>query len=74
LYIDDRGPNKDIITNVEIRNAKLPSKLLFLKIFVSPYLIPIIAAKESEIVIVKSDETIICLLSKNKNINEQPSR
>ena len=71
---DNVGPNKNIITIVETKNAKLPSKLLSLKIFVSPYLMPTIAANESEIVIVKSEETMRCLFSKNKKINEHPRR
>ena len=46
------------------KKAKLPSKLLPLYIFVFPYLIPIIAAKESEMLIINSEERMIDLSSK----------
>ena len=57
-----------------IKKALLPSKLLLLYIFVFPYFMPIIAAKESAMLIINNEATII-VLSSNKHITiKQPSK
>tara|TARA_Y100000588_G_scaffold280181_1_gene297131 strand:+ start:394 stop:732 length:339 start_codon:yes stop_codon:yes gene_type:complete len=57
--------NKIINITDEIKNALEPSKDL-LNNFVAPYLMPIIAARESEILIIKRE--VIAIPSLNKNI------
>ena len=49
---------------VETKKEKDPSNDLFPQIFVLPYLTPINAAKESEILIIKSEDMIIFMSSK----------
>jgi len=55
-----------------IKKAKLPSKLLLLYILVAPYFMPIIAAKESAILIVNKEAIIIDLSLNNNIIIKQP--
>ena len=60
--------------NELIKNAKLPSKLFLLYILVTPYFMPIIAAKESEILIVNKDAIMIDLSLNNNIIIKHPSK
>ena len=60
------------IKNETIKKAKLPSKLLFLYILVIPYFIPIIAAKESAILMVNKEAIIIDLSLNNSITIKQP--
>ena len=60
------------IKNEITKKVKLPSKLLLLYILVIPYFIPIIAAKESAMLIVNKEAIIIDLSLNNSIIIKQP--
>ena len=61
---------ENTIIKVDNKNAKDPSRVLLLAVFNTPYLIPNIAAAESEIIVISIDVITIFLLKKNKIIKK----